>query len=105
MPDRKILKNIANIIFNYLFFSFASNLNNSKYNHISVTSKPKAPYHSIYFGAPFSDPSSMKSKSITKFNAAIITIPKDKPILNIDVLLGLNKEIPEPKKLMIKLIK
>ena len=38
-----------------------------RYSHISVTINPKAPYHSIYFGAPFSAPSSMKSKSTTKF--------------------------------------
>ena len=70
-----------------------------------VTKSPKAPYHSIYLGAPFSDPSSIKSKSITRFNAAMITIPNDKPMLNIEELFGLNKEIPEPKKLIIKLIK
>ena len=29
------------------------------------------PYHSIYFGAPCSTPSSIKSKSNTKFNDAI----------------------------------
>ena len=59
----------------------------------------------MYFGAPFSDPSSIKSKSITKFRAAIMTMPKESPILNIEELLGLNNEIPEPKKFIIKLIR
>ena len=35
----------------------------------------------------------------------MITIPNDKTMLNIEELFGLNKEIPEPKKLIIKLIK
>ena len=32
---------------------------------------PNAPYHSIYLGAPFSAPCSIKSKSNTKFIDAI----------------------------------
>ena len=53
-----------------------------------VTRSPKAPYHSIYFGAPISAPLSMKSKSKTKFNAAIITTNTLNPILNNDTFDG-----------------
>ena len=43
------------------------------YSQMSVTIRPNAPIHSIYFGAPISAPFSMKSKSRTKFSAAMIT--------------------------------
>ena len=34
-----------------------------------------------------------------------MTIPNDNPILNIEELFGLNRDMPEPKKLMTKLIR
>ena len=78
---------IGGLFFYLLEFNFASNLKISKYNHIRVTRRPKAPYHSIYLGAPFSAPSSIKSKSKTRFNDAITTTKRLKPILNMDELL------------------
>ena len=45
----------------------------SRYSQTSVTSRPKRAYHSMYFGAPCSTPFSMKSKSSTRFSAAITT--------------------------------
>ena len=70
---------------------------------MSVTSNPKAPYHSMYLGAPISAPSSMKSKSRTRFKAAITTT---KPLKSIPMLLLLEIiPMPDPKKLMIKLIR
>ena len=62
-----------NIIEFHLDLNFDKSLNISKYNHTRVTSKPNAPNHSIYFGAPSSDPSSIKSKSRTKLSDAITT--------------------------------
>ena len=70
-----------------------------------VTRSPNAPYHSIYFGAPLSAPSSIKSKSNTKFKDAITTTNKLNPILNMEALLGFKIDIPLPKKLITKLIK
>ena len=55
----------------------------------------------MYLGAPFSAPSSMKSKSKTRFNEAIITTNKLNPMLNIDALVGLRNEKLIPKKLAI----
>ncbi len=46
--------------------SFESRRRNSRYSHTRVTIRPKAPYHSMYFGAPCSTPVSMKSKSSTQ---------------------------------------
>ena len=66
---------IKSIIY-LLEFNLASNLKSSRYNQINVTNKPKAAYHSMYFGAPFSAPSSIKSKSITRFNDATATTIK-----------------------------
>ena len=48
---------------------------------MSVTIRLKAPYHSMYFGNPFSAPSSIKSKSKTRLNAATPTMIKDMPML------------------------
>src|SRR4249919_1985400 len=45
----------------------------SRYSHTSVTSRLNAAYHSMYFGAPFATPSSMKEKSSTRFSAATTT--------------------------------
>src|SRR5439155_15172081 len=45
----------------------------SIYSQMSVTIRPNAPYHSMYFGAPRSAPDSMKSKSRTRFIAATPT--------------------------------
>ena len=53
---------------------------------MSVTSKPKAPNHSIYLGAPISAPSSMKSKSRTRFKAAITTTPNENNIPKLELL-------------------
>ena len=50
----------------------------SRYSHTSVTSRPNAAYHSMYFGAPCSTPFSMKSKSSTRFSAAITTTKPEK---------------------------
>ena len=47
-----------------------------------VTMREKAPNHSIYFGAFCSEPCSIKSKSNTKFKAAIATTKRLKPIPN-----------------------
>ena len=69
-----------------------------------VTNSPNAPYHSIYLGAPISAPSSIKSKSKTRFNEAIITTNMLKPMLNMEELPGFIIDIPLPKKLMIKLM-
>src|SRR5689334_23812411 len=44
------------------------------YSQISVTIRPKAPYHSMYLGAPAAAPDSMKSKSRIRFNAATTTM-------------------------------
>ena len=85
-----------------LEFNFANNLKISKYNQTNVTNKPNAPYHSIYFGAPFSAPSSIKSKSKTRFNAAITTTNKLKPILIREALEGSIIGIEAPNKDMIK---
>ena len=41
-----------------------------------VTIKPKAQYHSIYFGAPIASPCSIISKSQISVSAAIITMNK-----------------------------
>ena len=64
---------------------------------------PNAPYHSIYLGAPFSAPCSIKSKSKTKFIEAIpitnkenkipvVPLPKSEPI----------KEIPKNDKIILR---
>ena len=68
---------------------------------MSVTIRLKAPYHSMYFGNPFSAPSSIKSKSKTRLNAATPTMIKDMPMLigEFEVI----KLRVEPKKLIIKL--
>ncbi len=70
-----------------------------------VTSRPNAPYHSMYLGAPTSAPSSIKSKSKTKFNEAIITTNMLKPMLNMEAFPGFIIDIPLPKKLMTKLMR
>ena len=70
-----------------------------------VTNSPNAPYHSIYLGAPISAPSSMKSKSRTKFNEAIMTTKTLKPMLNKEVFAVFIIDNPEPKILMIKLMR
>ena len=41
---------------------------------------PKAPYHSMYFGAPYFTPCSMKSKSSTRFKAAMAQTKRLKPM-------------------------
>ena len=56
----------------------------------------------MYFGAPFSAPSSIKSKSITKLSEAITTTPRLNRILKVEELLVFKTEIPVPKKLIIK---
>ena len=50
-------------------------------------------------GAPFSAPSSIKSKSNTRFSEAIITTTKLNPILISEPLVGFITENPAPKKL------
>ena len=85
----------------YLLLSFISNRNISIYNQTNVTISEKAPYHSIYFGRPFSAPSSIKSKSKTRFRAAIPTTNMEKPIPNNP--LEWIKPIQAPKKDMMKL--
>src|SRR3954465_1409437 len=57
-------------------FSFESKRRISKYNQTSVTSNPAAANHSIYRGAPAAAPFSIKSKSKTRFSAAIATTNK-----------------------------
>src|SRR6267378_4204889 len=57
----------------YLFANFDNSLNISIYNQTMVTSKPNAPYHSIYFGAPIAAPLSIMSKSRIRFRAATHT--------------------------------
>ena len=59
----------------------------------------------MYFGAPFSAPSSIKSKSNTRFNDAITMTTKLNPILIIEELLILITPIPDPKIPITKLIK
>ena len=76
----------------------------SKYSHIKVTIREKAPNHSMYLGAPCSAPISMKSKSSTKLRAAIATTNRLKPIPKSP--LEWIKPIPEePNKFITKLIK
>jgi hypothetical protein len=63
---------------------------------MSVIIKPKAAYHSIYFGAPCSAPDSIKSKSKTRFIDAIPTTKTEnkipvRPLPNKDPI----KEIPK----------
>ena len=56
----------------------------------------------MYLGAPFSAPSSMKSKSKTRFNEAIITTNKLNPMLNIErISWTLEMKNSIPKKLAI----
>jgi rhodanese-related sulfurtransferase len=50
--------------------SRASSFKIEMYSQMSVTIRPKAPYHSMYFGAPRDAPCSIKSKSRIKFSAA-----------------------------------
>jgi hypothetical protein len=52
----------------------------------------------MYLGAPFSDASSIKSKSKTKFKLAIKITIREKIILNIEPLAGLSKVKSIPKK-------
>jgi hypothetical protein len=70
---------------------------------MSVTIKEKAPYHSIYLGRPSSAPCSMKSKSKTKDREAKQTMPRDRPMLINEPLVGERRLMPLPKKLIIKL--
>ena len=57
----------------------------------------------MYFGAPISAPSSIKSKSRTKLSAAMTTTA---PLKRIPMVLLLEIiPIPDPKKLIMKLIK
>ena len=102
-----IFKTIQIIYLEYylLELSLAKSLKISRYSQISVTKRPKAPYHSIYFGAPFSDPSSIKSKSKTKLRAAMMTTTILNPILIGDALSICMILIPDPKNPIIKLIK
>src|SRR5580658_6520902 len=57
----------------------------STYSQTSVTTRPKAEYHSMYFGLRCATPLAMKSKSITRLSAARPTtnrlnaIPKAPP--------------------------
>ena len=88
-----------------LEFNLAKSLRISKYSQIKVTRRPNAPYHSIYFGAPFSEPSSIKSKSSTKLSAAIITTTMLKPILSGEALSICIIPIDEPKNPIIKFTK
>ncbi len=53
----------------YLLRAFASRRRISRYSQISVTIRPNAPYHSMYFGAPMRTPVSIMSKSITRLSA------------------------------------
>jgi 3-polyprenyl-4-hydroxybenzoate decarboxylase len=80
----------------------ARSLRISKYNHTSVTIRPKAAYHSIYFGAPFSEASSIKSKSRTRFREAITTIKSVIKMLVIEPSVGLKNGISNPNKRPIK---
>ena len=67
-------------------------------------SKPNAPYHSMYLGAPFSAPASIKSKSNTKLSAAMATTNRLKPMPKSP--LEWIKPIPEePNMFITKLIK
>ena len=85
--------------------NFANSLNISKYNQIKVTINPNAPYHSMYLGAPFSAPSSIKSKSSTKLSAAIITTTMLKPMLRGEALSICIIPMEEPKNPIIKFTK
>src|SRR6187399_2353111 len=53
--------------------SLESNRSISMYNQMRVTIKPNAAYHSMYLGTLWFAADSMKSKSRTRFNAAIPT--------------------------------
>lgn len=90
---------------NYLLLILDRNLRTSKYNQTKVTISEKAPYHSIYFGNPLSAPCSIKSKSRTNDADATHTMPNESPILINEPLVGDKRDIPEPKKLIIKLTK
>ena len=68
-----------------------------------MTNSPNALYHSMYLGAPFSAPSSIKSKSITKLAEAITTMKRLIQILISELFVGSSTEIEAPKKLIIKL--
>src|SRR5581483_2185188 len=54
-------------------WSFARRRSSSRYSQTSVTRSAKAPYHSIYRGAPRAALRSMRSKSSTRLNAATPT--------------------------------
>ena len=45
-----------------------------------VTRRPKAAYHSMYLGAEDRAPFSIKSKSMTRFKAAMVTTTRLKPM-------------------------
>ena len=60
--------------------AIATGIPNATRPQTSVTSKLKPPYHSMYLGARSVTPRSMKSKSRMRFNAAMMTTAKEKPI-------------------------
>ena len=57
----------------------------------------------MYFGSPFSAPSSIKSKSRTSDKDAKHTMPNESPILVHEPLVGDRRLIPDPNKLITKL--
>ena len=69
-PKKSVL---ASINFENKVLSVALEFQNN--NQMRVTIKEKAPKASKYFGAPCSAPCSIKSKSSTKFSAAMATQP------------------------------
>ena len=83
--------------------SFARRRRISRYSQIRVTIRLNAPNHSMYLGAPCSAPASMKSKSSTRFSAAMATTNRLKPIPKSPLLCM--KPIDEPKKPIIKLMR
>jgi hypothetical protein len=73
---------------------------NSRYSHTSVTINANAQYHSMYRGAPCATPRSIKSKSSTRFNAAmhttktLIKMLRVPPPNKIEVLTLVNADSP-----------
>src|SRR5690606_31307394 len=81
--------------------SLASRRRNSMYSHTRVTISPNAPYHSMYFGAPCSTPLSMKSKSSTRFSAAITITNRLKPMPTMPLSWIIGMSLPNIRSTMV----
>ena len=74
------------------------------YNQTMVTNNPQAQYHSMYFGAPLSAPTSILSKSNIKLKEAIITTKMLMPMPSGLLLVMLMNDMCTPKADKIRVI-